>query len=289
MRYFAAVGGSESETQIERKVLASSPIMEAIGNAKTTRNDNSSRFGKFTKLLFNNEISMIALTGASMQTYLLEKSRVVFQAPDERNYHVFYQLCAGRDKYPELMLDHPDKFRFLNQGGSPNIPKISDSAEFEETLKALTTLGFLNEEIDNIIRVLAGILHLGNVKITESDEESCTIASNDISLSILSDILKLNKTDLIQWLTTRQIESINETVLIPMSKVMAEAARDALAKHIYSKIFHFVVKTINRNLNNEKKEDNFIGVLDIYGFETFDVNSFEQVGTYSCLFCVKNN
>lgn len=104
MRYFAAVGGSESETQIERKVLASSPIMEAIGNAKTTRNDNSSRFGKFTKLLFNNESSVMSLTGASMQTYLLEKSRVVFQAAGERNYHIFYQLCAGREKYPELML-----------------------------------------------------------------------------------------------------------------------------------------------------------------------------------------
>lgn len=104
MRYFAAVGGSESETQIERKVLASSPIMEAIGNAKTTRNDNSSRFGKFTKLLFDNNLSSMSLMGASMQTYLLEKSRVVFQAPGERNYHIFYQMCAGREKYPELLL-----------------------------------------------------------------------------------------------------------------------------------------------------------------------------------------
>lgn len=104
MRYFAAVGGSESETQIEKKVLASSPIMEAIGNAKTTRNDNSSRFGKFTKLLFTNYLNIMSLTGATMQTYLLEKSRVVFQAPGERNYHIFYQLCSARDQWPELML-----------------------------------------------------------------------------------------------------------------------------------------------------------------------------------------
>lgn len=107
MRYFAAVGGSESETQIERKVLASSPIMEAIGNAKTTRNDNSSRFGKFTKLLFAGDDvggAPMSLTGGSMQTYLLEKSRVVFQAAGERNYHVFYQLCASRDQWPELQL-----------------------------------------------------------------------------------------------------------------------------------------------------------------------------------------
>lgn len=104
MRYFAAVGGSESETQIERKVLASSPIMEAIGNAKTTRNDNSSRFGKFTKLLFKNDMDLMTLTGATMQTYLLEKSRVVFQSPGERNYHIFYQLCASPDQWPELLL-----------------------------------------------------------------------------------------------------------------------------------------------------------------------------------------
>lgn len=104
MRYFAAVGGSESETQIEKKVLASSPIMEAFGNAKTTRNDNSSRFGKFTKLLFTYEMTSVALTGATMQTYLLEKSRVVFQANGERNYHIFYQLCAARNQYSELML-----------------------------------------------------------------------------------------------------------------------------------------------------------------------------------------
>lgn len=104
MRYFAAVGGSESETQVERKVLASSPIMEAFGNAKTTRNDNSSRFGKFTKLLFKNNMGVMHLTGATMHTYLLEKSRVVFQAMGERNYHIFYQLCSARNDHPELIL-----------------------------------------------------------------------------------------------------------------------------------------------------------------------------------------
>lgn len=104
MRYFAAVGGSESETQVERKVLASSPIMESFGNAKTTRNDNSSRFGKFTKLLFKNNMSVMNLTGATMHTYLLEKSRVVFQAMGERNYHIFYQLCSARMDHPQLVL-----------------------------------------------------------------------------------------------------------------------------------------------------------------------------------------
>lgn len=147
MRYFAAVGGNESETQIERKILASSPIMEAIGNAKTTRNDNSSRFGKFTKLLFTNQLNVMSLTGATMKTYLLEKSRVVFQAPDERNYHIFYQLCAARERWPELHLEHQDKFKFLNQGRTPDIPKMSDLEQFAETHNALVTLGFSTDEV----------------------------------------------------------------------------------------------------------------------------------------------
>lgn len=181
-------------------------------------------------------------------------------------------------------MHHQDKFRFLNQGKSPNIAKISDAEEFNETLKALVTLGFTGEEIANIVRVIAGILHLGNVNITHSsktdrdeiDQEASSILSDDLSLNVFSDILKLNKDELLRWLTTRQIESFNESVMIPMNKSTAEAARDALAKHLYSKLFHFIVLTINRNLVSGKPEDGFIGVLDIYGFETFDTNSFEQ-------------
>ncbi|XP_040174069.1 unconventional myosin-Va isoform X1 [Anopheles arabiensis] len=284
MRYFAAVGGSESETQIEKKVLASSPIMEAIGNAKTTRNDNSSRFGKFTKLLFLNNHSM-ALTGGTMQTYLLEKSRVCFQAPGERNYHIFYQLCAGREQWPELMLDHQDKFHFLNQGQSPNISKLSDRDQFEDTLGALKTLGFDDAEIGDIMKVVASVLHLGNVvfnhrqksQTSEVDSEACSIASNDLHLNVACDILQLDRGELRKWLVTRQIESMNDSVLIPMNKQTAEATRDALAKHIYAELFQHIVQKINRNLAGSKKQNCcFIGVLDIYGFETFDVNSFEQ-------------
>ncbi|XP_035794434.1 unconventional myosin-Va-like isoform X3 [Anopheles albimanus] len=284
MRYFAAVGGSESETQIEKKVLASSPIMEAIGNAKTTRNDNSSRFGKFTKLLFLQNHTM-ALTGGTMQTYLLEKSRVVFQAAGERNYHIFYQLCAARDEWPELMLDHQDKFHFLNQGESPHISKLSDRDQFQDTLNALKTLGFDKGEVGDIMKVIGAVLHLGNVVFShrqksqtqEVDSEACSIASNDLHLNVFSDILQLDRNELRKWLVTRQIESMNETVLIPMNKAQAEATRDALAKHIYAELFQHIVQKINRNLAGSKKQTCcFIGVLDIYGFETFDINSFEQ-------------
>lgn len=138
MRYFAAVGGNDSQTQIERKVLASSPVMEAFGNAKTTRNNNSSRFGKFTQLLFTNEMSVMSLTGATMKTYLLEKSRVVFQSSGERNYHIFYQLCAAKNDWNELLLDDYEKFNFLNQGESEN-QRSGDLADFQ--------VSFFTEEI----------------------------------------------------------------------------------------------------------------------------------------------
>lgn len=284
MRYFAAVGGNESETQIERKILASSPIMEAIGNAKTTRNDNSSRFGKFTKLLFTNKMNVMSLTGATMKTYLLEKSRVVFQTEGERNYHILYQICAARDQWPELMLDHQDKFRYLNQGNSPNINRVSDLDQFSETVAAFDTLGFSANDVDDIVKVCAAILHLGNVTIApkyqrkskEIDQEECDIQSDDIHLNLFADIMKVDRESLRKWLKTRQIESINELVLIPMNRMMAEAARDALSKHLYAKLFQHIVNVINANLESGRKQSCFIGVLDIYGFETFQVNSFEQ-------------
>lgn len=283
MRYFAAVGGNESQTHIERKVLASSPVMESFGNAKTTRNNNSSRFGKFTQLLFTNEMSVMSLTGATMKTYLLEKSRVVFQSAGERNYHIFYQLCASKLDWNELLLDDWDKFNFLNQGAATQIP--SDPADFQETISALKTLGFTVDNVKDIMHVLAGILHLGNIRFVSNSnrnnsagehEDSCNIAVNDLPLSVLCDLLQINKKDLRKWLITRQIDSYNDQVLIPHSKHAAETARDALAKHIYAKLFDYIVQVINQNLVSDDKQDAFIGVLDIYGFETFETNSFEQ-------------
>ncbi|XP_022230994.2 unconventional myosin-Va isoform X2 [Drosophila obscura] len=284
MRYFAAVGGSESETQVERKVLASSPIMEAFGNAKTTRNDNSSRFGKFTKLLFKNQMGVMYLQGATVHTYLLEKSRVVYQAQGERNYHIFYQLCAARAKYPELLLDHQDKFQFLNMGGAPDIERVSDADQFNETAQAMTVLGFSFQQIAEIVKILAGILHLGNIEVAkkyteggdEEDSDSCEISHNDIHLQITGDLLRVKTEDLRRWLVMRQIESVNEHVLIPNSVEAGQAARDALAKHIYAKLFQYIGGVLNKSLNNGSKQCSFIGVLDIYGFETFEVNSFEQ-------------
>ncbi|XP_015117922.1 unconventional myosin-Va isoform X2 [Diachasma alloeum] len=290
MRYFATVGGSSTETQIEKKVLASSPLMEAFGNAKTTRNDNSSRFGKFIEIQFNKSYN---ISGASIRTYLLEKSRVVFQANDERNYHVFYQLCeAARAKYfqnrlKDLHLEDGTSFHYLNQGNSFFIDGLDDSACFQDTLAALSRLGFDAKQQDEVFRILAAILHLGNLKIVNKvdkqdnsggneDTEACDISAKDKHLLILADLMGIDPKAMRKWLCHRKIVSMRDIILKPMNAEQAIGARDALAKHIYAELFNFIVHGINESLRTKTKAGCFIGVLDIYGFETFEVNSFEQ-------------
>ncbi|XP_018338222.1 PREDICTED: unconventional myosin-Va isoform X4 [Trachymyrmex septentrionalis] len=282
MRYFATVGGSATETQVEKKVLASSPIMEAIGNAKTTRNDNSSRFGKFIEIQFNKNYH---ITGASMRTYLLEKSRVVFQANEERNYHIFYQMCSAAKRLPQLYLSDQNQFHYLNQGNNPRIDGVDDLAYFNETISALTMLGFTSKQQDDMLRILAAILHLGNVNISscvkdakqnEVDTESSYIAPSDRHLLVLSELLGVEINAMRKWLCHRKIVSTREVFLKPMTVEQANGARDALAKHIYAELFNWIVTNINISLQSPSQPHCFIGVLDIYGFETFEINSFEQ-------------
>ncbi|XP_034177931.2 dilute class unconventional myosin isoform X2 [Osmia lignaria lignaria] len=282
MRYFATVGGSTTETQVEKKVLASLPIMEAIGNAKTTRNDNSSRFGKFIEIQFNKHYH---ITGASMRTYLLEKSRVVFQAHEERNYHIFYQMCAAAARLPHLHLNHQNQFHYLNQGNNPMIDGVDDLACFDETVTAFTMLGFSSKQQDDMLRILAAIMHLGNVRIGnsdalnsshENDTEASYIHASDKHLLTICELLGTDVNAMRKWLCHRKIVSMKEVFLKPMNVEQAIGARDALAKHIYAELFNWIVTGINNSLQSQNKPQCFIGVLDIYGFETFEVNSFEQ-------------
>lgn len=273
MRYFAIVGGSSTETQVEKKVLASSPIMEAIGNAKTTRNDNSSRFGKYIEIHFDRAYHIV---GASMRTYLLEKSRVVFQAPEERNYHVFYQLCASRDQHPDLKLAHPDEFVYLNQGGAATIDGVDDAKSFVDMVGALTLLGFGPKEQNDMWRVLAAVLHLGNVQLTPQ-AEGTTISSKDRHLAIFCELLEIDINEMRTWLCQRRIVSVREVLNTPMNVKEATAAKGALAKHVYAELFNWIVGIVNKALESgTNSTQKFIGVLDIYGFETFEINSFEQ-------------
>ncbi|ETE68357.1 Myosin-Va [Ophiophagus hannah] len=264
MRYFATVSGSASEANVEEKVLASNPIMESIGNAKTTRNDNSSRFGKYIEIGFDKRYR---ITGANMRTYLLEKSRVVFQAEEERNYHIFYQLCASA-ALPE--------FKALRLGGSPVIDGIDDAKEMLNTRRACTLLGIVDSCQMGIFQILAAILHLGNVSFTSRDADSCTIPPKHEPLRIFCDLMGVEYEQMAHWLCHRKLATATETYIKPISKLQAINARDALAKHIYANLFTWIVDHVNKALQSTVKQHSFIGVLDIYGFETFEINSFEQ-------------
>uniref|UniRef100_A0A4W3IQ09 Myosin VB n=1 Tax=Callorhinchus milii TaxID=7868 RepID=A0A4W3IQ09_CALMI len=276
MRFFATVGGSVNDTSIEEKVLASSPIMESIGNAKTTRNDNSSRFGKYIQIGFNRQYHII---GANMRTYLLEKSRVVFQAEEERNYHIFYQLCASanRPELKELRLSSAENYFYTTQGGGVLIDGVNDAKDFENTWNALTLLGVKESHQMGIYRIIASILHLGNVQIvSEKDGESCSIHKEDTTLSDFCELLGLEQDQMRHWLCHRKLVTTSETYVKNMSSQQALNARNALAKHIYAQLFNWIVEQINKALHTNIKQHSFIGVLDIYGFETFEINSFEQ-------------
>ncbi|XP_041734564.1 unconventional myosin-Va isoform X2 [Coregonus clupeaformis] len=275
MRYFATVSGSSSEANVEERVLASSPIMEAIGNAKTTRNDNSSRFGKYIEIEFDKNYRII---GANMRTYLLEKSRVVFQATEERNYHIFYQLCASSHlpEFKTLQLGSADDFHCTNQGGSPAIEGVDDAKEMCSTRKAFSLLGINETYQMKLFQILAAVLHLGNVEVKDRTADSSNIPPDNSHLIVFCELMGVAYQDMSHWLCHRKLKTATETYVKPLPKVHAVTARDALAKHIYAKLFSWIVDHINEALRSAVKHHSFIGVLDIYGFETFDINSFEQ-------------
>uniref|UniRef100_A0A8C1KFL3 Myosin VAb n=1 Tax=Cyprinus carpio TaxID=7962 RepID=A0A8C1KFL3_CYPCA len=275
MRYFATVSGSSAEARVEEKVLASSPIMEAIGNAKTTRNDNSSRFGKYIEIGFDRKHHII---GANMRTYLLEKSRVVFQACEERNYHIFYQLCACAHlpQFEPLKLGSADDFPYTNQGRSPVIEGVNDLKEMEATRKAFSLLGITEAHQMGLFQILSAILHLGNVELKERGSSSCCTSDESGHLGVFCDLTEVSYESMAHWLCHKKLKTATETLNKPVTQLEAINGRDALAKHIYAKLFSWIVGQVNKALSTSSKPHSFIGVLDIYGFETFEVNSFEQ-------------
>uniref|UniRef100_A0A8C3CI02 Uncharacterized protein n=1 Tax=Cairina moschata TaxID=8855 RepID=A0A8C3CI02_CAIMO len=265
MRYFTTVGGCLGDSSMEEKVLASSPVMEAFGNAKTTRNDNSSRFGKYIEIGF----SQARVTGATIKTYLLEKSRVTFQAGAERNYHIFYQLCASA-ALPELQglgLRGAETFHYTRQGRCP--AGIDDAADLDNTRHAFSLLG----------TVLVGArcawphrdLHPGG-----AGDTSVPLQPADEALRQFCKLLGIEEAQVTRWLCHRKLVTAGETYLKPLSRQQALDSRDALAKHMYGQVFRWMVSRVNRALRSPEGHHTSIGILDIYGFEMFEFNSFEQ-------------
>lgn len=287
MRYFAtrdapdpggfSTGRSESISETEEQILATNPVMEAFGNAKTTRNDNSSRFGKYIEIMFNAKTKII---GAKIRTYLLERSRLVFQPLKERNYHIFYQLVAGAsdEEREKLGLLPVEEFDYLNQGQTPTIDGVDDKAEFEATRKSLSTIGLDSQIQEDIFRVLAALLHLGNVKITATRSDS-SLSPTEPSLVRVCDMLGIDANSFAKWIVKKQLITRGEKITSNLTQQQAIVVRDSVAKFIYSSLFDWLVDKINRALATEEvmnQVKSFIGVLDIYGFEHFAKNSFEQ-------------
>lgn len=287
MRYFATrespdnpgqkKKGAESMSETEEQILATNPIMEAFGNAKTTRNDNSSRFGKYIEIMFDEHTNII---GAKIRTYLLERSRLVFQPLKERNYHIFYQLVAGATdaERQELSLLPVEEFDYLNQGNAPVIDGVDDKAEFEATKKSLSTIGVTDEQQMGIFKLLAGLLHLGNVKITASRNDS-VLPPDEPNLVKGCEILGIDAPTFAKWIVKKQLITRGEKITSNLTQQQALVVRDSVAKYIYSSLFDWLVEIINHSLATDEvlnRVVSFIGVLDIYGFEHFAKNSFEQ-------------
>ncbi|KAF2095223.1 myosin-2 [Rhizodiscina lignyota] len=286
MRYFATREAPEKTTtrkkgdamsETEEQILATNPIMEAFGNAKTTRNDNSSRFGKYIEIMFNPQTDII---GAKIRTYLLERSRLVFQPVKERNYHIFYQLVAGATdtEREELSLLPVEEFNYLNQGSAPVIDGVDDKAEFDATRASLTTIGVSVSRQAQIFRILAALLHLGNVNITATRNDS-SLASDEPNLLKAASLLGINPANFAKWTVKKQLITRGEKIMSNLTQAQAIVVRDSVAKFIYSSLFDWLVENINQSLATEEvlsHAHSFIGVLDIYGFEHFAKNSFEQ-------------
>uniref|UniRef100_A0A2K6BQI3 Unconventional myosin-VIIa n=1 Tax=Macaca nemestrina TaxID=9545 RepID=A0A2K6BQI3_MACNE len=281
LQFLAAISGQHS--WIEQQVLEATPILEAFGNAKTIRNDNSSRFGKYIDIHFNKRG---AIEGAKIEQYLLEKSRVCRQAPDERNYHVFYCMLEGmsEDQKKKLGLGQASDYNYLAMGNCITCEGRVDSQEYANIRSAMKVLMFTDTENWEISKLLAAILHLGNLQYearTFENLDACEVLFSP-SLATAASLLEVNPPDLMSCLTSRTLITRGETVSTPLSREQALDVRDAFVKGIYGRLFVWIVDKINAAIYKPPSQDvknsrRSIGLLDIFGFENFAVNSFEQL------------
>ncbi|KAG2707922.1 hypothetical protein I3843_05G152800 [Carya illinoinensis] len=273
MQYLAALGGGSG---IEHEILKTNPILEAFGNAKTSRNDNSSRFGKLIEIHFS-ETGKIS--GANIQTFLLEKSRVVQCTEGERSYHIFYQLCAGapaalREK---INLKSADEYKYLRQSDCYSITGVNDTEQFRIVVEALDVVHVKKEDQQSVFAMLAAVLWLGNISFTVIDNENHVEAVADEGLYNAAKLIGCDIGELKLALSTRKMRVGSDSIVQKLTLSQAIDTRDALAKSIYACLFEWLVEQINKSLAvGKRRTGRSIGILDIYGFESFDRNSFEQ-------------
>lgn len=279
MRYLAYLGGRsgiEGRT-VEQQVLESNPVLEAFGNAKTVRNNNSSRFGKFVEIQFDKSGR---ISGAAIRTYLLERSRVCQINSPERNYHCFYLLCAAPQEVKEkYKLGNPQSFHYLNQSDCYELDGVDDSLEYLATIRAMDIVGISEGEQEAIFRVVAAILHVGNIDFAKGEEIDSSVIKDDKSmfhLKTASELLMCDAQGLEDALIKRVMVTPEEIITRTLDPASAIVSRDGFAKTLYCRLFDWLVEKINVSIGQDPNSKSLIGVLDIYGFESFKCNSFEQ-------------
>uniref|UniRef100_A0A8B9RP88 Myosin-11-like n=1 Tax=Astyanax mexicanus TaxID=7994 RepID=A0A8B9RP88_ASTMX len=262
--------------ELEKQLLQANPILEAFGNAKTIKNDNSSRFGKFIRINFDVTGYIV---GANIETYLLEKSRCIRQAKTERAFHIFYYMVAGaKDKLrEELLLESFNNYRFL-MAGHVQIPGNQDDEMYEETMEAMNIMGLSDEERIGILKVVSTVLQLGNIEFKkERNQEQATMPDNTAAQKVCH-LSGINVTDFTRAILTPRIKVGREVVQKAQTKEQADFAIEALAKATYERLFRWILGRVNKALDKTKRQGaSFLGILDIAGFEIFEDNSFEQL------------
>ncbi|XP_061079385.1 myosin-1B-like isoform X2 [Conger conger] len=288
IQYFAtiAVAGGDKKKQeaapgkvqgtLEDQIISANPLLEAFGNAKTVRNDNSSRFGKFIRIHFGTKGK---LASADIETYLLEKSRVTFQLPAERSYHIFYQILSN--KKPELiemtlLTSNPYDYPFISQG-EITVQSISDTDELMATDSAIDILGFNSEEKIGIYKLTGAVMHHGNMRFKQKQREEQAEPDGTEVADKVAYLMGLNSADLLKALCYPRVKVGNEYVTKGQTVQQVYNSMGALSKAVYEKLFFWMVTRINQQLDTKLPRQHFIGVLDIAGFEIFEMNSLEQL------------
>ncbi|XP_010878847.1 unconventional myosin-Ie isoform X2 [Esox lucius] len=277
MSYISRVSGGGPRVQhVKDIILQSNPLLEAFGNAKTVRNNNSSRFGKYFEIQFS---SGGEPDGGKISNFLLEKSRVVMRNPGERSFHIFYQLIEGAsgEQKSSLGITSLDYYNYLNQSGSYKVDDINDKSDFQETTHAMDVIGISGEDRGMVLQIVAGVLHLGNINFREAGNYAAV--ESEEFLAFPAFLLGIDQMRLKDKLTSRKMDSkwgsSMESIDVTLNVEQACYTRDALSKALHSRVFDFLVESINKAIVKVHQELN-IGVLDIYGFEIFQKNGFEQ-------------
>ncbi|XP_046706507.1 myosin-10 [Silurus meridionalis] len=262
--------------ELERQLLQANPILESFGNAKTVKNDNSSRFGKFIRINFDVTGYIV---GANIETYLLEKSRAIRQAKDERTFHIFYQLLAGAGEHlrSDLLLEGFNNYRFLSNGNIP-IPGQQDKDNFQETMEAMHIMSFSHEEILSMLKVVSAVMQFGNIMFKKERNTDQASMPENTAAQKLCHLLGMSVMEFTRAILTPRIKVGRDYVQKAQTKEQADFAVEALAKATYERLFRWLVHRINKALDRTKRQGaSFIGILDIAGFEIFQLNSFEQL------------